>query len=242
MCFPPLDHITRQFASSVQLIAGSGEWNSDAFQAVFCCVSEVNVPALCRCTDSTKRHIQRHQHSDIHTNTRHISLRDETTRGTHLLPTLMPFFSSCPPVKEQTNVTLINIDKDIHEMSSRMEKWTRPWREIESRMESETECKCFDDQGQFLSGEGQKTDIMHLDSSLISSVITLHPSLGVSPSPSRSLQPSITFSRSFSTVEYPKWQHIKHLGTEAPRVLIKTLLASKMIISRWEWVLDGWWS
>lgn len=198
------------------------------------CVFEVNVPK--------NRHIQRHQHLDIYTNTRHISLRDKTTRGTHLLPALLPFFLSYPPVKEQTNVTLINIDKDIHEMSSRMEKWTRPWREIESRMESEAECKCFDDQGQFLSGEGQKTDIMHLDSSLISSVITLLPSLCVSPSPSHSSRPSITFSRSFSTVEYPKWQHIKHLGTEAPRVLIKTLLASKMIISRREWVLDGWWS
>lgn len=42
------------------------------------------------------------------------------------------------------------------------------------------------------------------------------------------------------TVESPKWQRIKHLGTEAPRVLISASLAWKAITSRREWVLDEW--
>lgn len=42
---------------------------------------------------------------------------------------------------------------------------------MKSRMEGETECKCFGDQGRLSSREGQKTDIMHLCFSFISKVI-----------------------------------------------------------------------
>lgn len=247
--FFPLDHITRWFASSVQVITGSGEWNANAFKLVFCC-GEVNAPTLrhklCRYKEThsmalTFRHLQYQLERQAHKYTFHYEIK--TTSETHLSPPAF-FFAfplSCPPVKEWTNVTLINIDKLFHEMSSGMEKWTRPWREIESRVESETECKCFDDQGRYLEGEGQKTDIMHLYSSLISSVITLFFPLFVSLRLHLiGCYPSITLSRSFSTVESPKWQHIKHLGTEAPWALINTSLALKMIISRREWVLDGW--
>lgn len=59
----------------------------------------------------------------------------------------------------------------------------------------------------------------------------------ISLSPSHSLYPSSFF---FSTVESLKWQHIKHLGTEAPWALINASLVPKRIISRREWVLDGW--
>lgn len=51
--------------------------------------------------------------------------------------------------------------------------------------------------------------------------------------------PLIFFSF-FLTVESLKWQIIKHLGTEAPWALINASLVPKRIISRREWVLDGW--
>lgn len=144
---------------------------------------------------------------------------------------LLVFFyvpSVLPLVKKWTLVTSYQYSwAFFHSISSRIRKWMRPWREIVSR--PETECKCTHDQGHALSGEGQKIDIMHLCSLCISPAIALmnllflyHYSFPV-----------------FSTAESQKWQHIKHLGTEAPQVLISTSLASKMIISSRERFLDG---
>lgn len=142
-------------------------------------------------------------------------------------------------------MTLINIDKLFQGLSSVMKKWTRPWREIESVTESERECKCFAAKGITCKGKARKqilcTSIPH--SGFPSSHPHPHPhhplppKLCISPSPSHSLYPWSSF-----TVESPKWQHIKHLGTEAPRVLINASLALKMITSRMvEWRMGlGW--
>lgn len=136
-------------------------------------------------------------------------------------------------------MTLINIDKLFQELSSVMEKRTKPWREIESATESEWECKCSAAKGITCKGKARKltlcTSIPH--SGFPSSPHhPLPPKLCIFPSPSHSLYPWSGF-----TVESPKWQHIKHLGTEAPRVLINASLALKMITWMAEWRMGlGW--
>lgn len=99
-------------------------------------------------------------------------------------------------------------------------------------------------------GKARKQILFTSDSSLIlprhhSSLLPTfvpHPSHPPSPSNSLRRHSSCFFSflppRSLLTVESPKWQCIKHLGTEAPRVLINASLAWKMITSRRGWVLD----
>lgn len=147
--------------------------------------------------------------------------------------------SVLPPVKEWTNVNLINIDKLFHEMSSGMEKWTRPWREIESRMvRVRQNANASMAKGITCTGKAEKqilcTSISHssLQSSLFFPLfVSLHLHL---------LYPSITLSGSFFYCWISKMTAHKTPWNRTPPVLINASLASKMIISRWEWVLDGW--
>lgn len=136
-----------------------------------------------------------------------------------------------------------------------MEKWTRPWRDIESRARAGMQMLCLP---RALAAAGGGRGAGGAENRYYSPLIphssfpdiTLPFSPPLSPTPpalhlhlihcaaTRPAPPPKPPPHSLLTVESPKWQRIKHPGTEAPRVLINASLARKMITSRRGWVLD----
>lgn len=140
--FFPLNHITRWFASSVQVIAWSREWGGNAFEPPFCCGKEN--ASTCEHTEiqSTAQTFRNSWERNNGTLRNEIKLQAE--------PFFSCFFFSLwfypqlngenEPVWPSSILTIF-----FTEMSSEMEKWTRPGKETES----EGECKCVISQGHY---------------------------------------------------------------------------------------------